>query len=132
MATGKVARRTVVGDVAELLDSPEILALIERIDAAGDNRGRKGFGTRALVGACLAKSLFALPTFLPGPPYASKSQRNPSTGGRPPVTGRAITRSRGGPLERTDRRPSQDSTYSPVGAIWSRSRVAPSYFAKPS
>jgi hypothetical protein len=29
----------------------------------GDTRGRKGFGTRALVGACLVKSLFALPTW---------------------------------------------------------------------
>ena len=28
MASGKVARRTAVGDVAELLDSPEIAALI--------------------------------------------------------------------------------------------------------
>src|SRR5215210_5577230 len=63
MATGKVARRTAVGDVAELLDSPEILALVEQIDAVGDNRGRKGFGTRALVGACLVKGLFALPTW---------------------------------------------------------------------
>jgi hypothetical protein len=63
VATGKVARRTAVGDVAELLDSPEISALIEEIDASGDARGRKGFGTRALIGACLAKTLFALPTW---------------------------------------------------------------------
>ena len=63
MASRKAARRTAVGDVQELLDSPEILALIERIDAAGDGRGRKGFGTRALVGACLVKALFALPTW---------------------------------------------------------------------
>jgi hypothetical protein len=62
MATGKVARRTAAGDVQELLDSPEILDLIERIDDAGDGRGGKGFGTRALVGACLVKGLFALPT----------------------------------------------------------------------
>jgi hypothetical protein len=63
MATGKVARRTAVGDVAELLDSPEIAALISEIDASGDRRGRKGFGTRALIGACLVKTLFALPTW---------------------------------------------------------------------
>jgi hypothetical protein len=63
MATGKVARRTGVGDVAELLDSPEVLELIAAVEAAGDNRGRKGFGTRALVGACLVKGLFALPTW---------------------------------------------------------------------
>ena len=62
MATGKVARRTVVRDVAELLDSPEIAALIAELDALRWT-GRKGFGTRALVGACLVKSLFALPTW---------------------------------------------------------------------
>jgi hypothetical protein len=63
MATGKVARRTGVRDVAELLDSPEVVELIESIEAAGDKRGRKGFGTHALVGACLVKGLFGLPTW---------------------------------------------------------------------
>ncbi|MGH2544253.1 MAG: transposase, partial [Ardenticatenaceae bacterium] len=63
MATGKVARRTAVGDVGELLDSPEVAALIDEIDASGDARGRKGYGARALVGACLVKALFALPTW---------------------------------------------------------------------
>src|SRR5436190_4336975 len=62
MATGKVARRTAVGDVAELLDSPEISALIEELEALRWT-GRKGFGTRALVGACLVKGLFNLPTW---------------------------------------------------------------------
>jgi len=62
MASGKVARRTAVGDVAELLDSPEIAALIAELDALRWTR-RKGYGTRALVGACLVKSLFALPTW---------------------------------------------------------------------
>src|SRR5436853_994041 len=63
MATGKVARRTVVSDVAALLDSPEVAALIVGIDGAGDKRGRKGYGPRALIGACLVKSLFGLPTW---------------------------------------------------------------------
>ena len=63
MATGKVARRTAVGDVAALLDSPEIAALIAELEALRDTRGNKGFGTRALVGACLVKTLFALPTW---------------------------------------------------------------------
>ena len=63
MATGRVARRTVVSDVGELLDSPEVAALVVAIDGTGDKRGRKGFGTRALVGACLVKGLFALPTW---------------------------------------------------------------------
>src|SRR2546429_2811878 len=62
MATGKVARRTAVSDVAALLDSPEIAALIAELDALRWT-GRKGFGTRALVGACLVKALFALPTW---------------------------------------------------------------------
>lgn len=63
MASGKVARRTAVGDVGELLDSPEIAELIDEIDASGDARGRKGYGARALLGACLVKGLFALPTW---------------------------------------------------------------------
>ena len=61
MATGKVARRTAVEDVRALLDSPEVATLIDRLGPKG--RGRKGFGPRALVGACLVKALFALPTW---------------------------------------------------------------------
>ena len=49
------------GDVAALLDSPEVAALIDALAPKG--RGRKGFGPRALVGACLVKALFALPTW---------------------------------------------------------------------
>jgi Transposase DDE domain len=63
MATGKVARRTVVGDVAGLLEAPEVMALYAKLDALGDPRGRKGYGARALLGACLVKALFALPTW---------------------------------------------------------------------
>jgi len=62
MATGKVARRTAVEDVRALLDSPEVAALIVELDALRWT-GRRGFGTRALVGACLVKALFALPTW---------------------------------------------------------------------
>jgi hypothetical protein len=62
MAHGKVARRTVVSDVGSLLNSPEIAALIAELDALRWT-GRKGYGARALVGACLVKSLFALPTW---------------------------------------------------------------------
>src|SRR6266540_4608454 len=61
MATGKVARRAAVGDVTALLGSPEVAALIDALAPRG--RGRKGFGARALVGACLVKALFALPTW---------------------------------------------------------------------
>src|SRR5437762_1238585 len=63
MASGKVALRSVAADLARLLDSPEIAALIVGIDGAGDKRGRKGYGTRALIGACLVKALYALPTW---------------------------------------------------------------------
>jgi hypothetical protein len=63
VASGKVARRTAVSDVAALLDSPEVTALIDAVEAVGSPRGRKGYGTRALVGACLVKGLFALPTW---------------------------------------------------------------------
>src|SRR5439155_2920040 len=61
LASGKVARRTAVGDVVELLDSPEVSALVDALAPKG--RGRKGFGPRTLVGACLVKTLFALPTW---------------------------------------------------------------------
>jgi DDE family transposase len=52
----------VVSDVAALLDSPEIAALIADLEALRWT-GRKGFGVRALLGACLVKSLFGLPTW---------------------------------------------------------------------
>jgi hypothetical protein len=61
VASGKVARRTAVGDVAALLNAPEVAALIDALAPKG--RGRKGFGPRTLVGACLVKALFALPTW---------------------------------------------------------------------
>jgi len=63
VASGKVARRAVGSEISALLDSTEIAALIREIDAAGDARGRKGYGARALVGACLIKSLYGLPTW---------------------------------------------------------------------
>src|SRR5207253_10510035 len=63
MAGGKVARRTAVGDVGAILDSPEVTALIAELDALRDTRGNKGYGTRTLVGACLIKALFNLATW---------------------------------------------------------------------
>ena len=64
MASGKVARRAAVGEIGTLLDSPEVAALIVELDALrGMNKGRRGFGSRALVGACLVKSLYGLPTW---------------------------------------------------------------------
>jgi hypothetical protein len=48
--------------VAALLDSPEITALVGELD---DLRwtGRRGYGAKTLVGACLVKSLYAIPTW---------------------------------------------------------------------
>jgi hypothetical protein len=64
MASGKVARRAAGTEISDLLDSPEVAALIAELDALrGMNKGRRGFGSRALVGACLVKSLYGLPTW---------------------------------------------------------------------
>jgi hypothetical protein len=62
VATGKVARRTVVSDVAALLSSPQIAALIDDLDALRWT-GRKGYGARTMIGACLVKAFYALPTW---------------------------------------------------------------------
>jgi IS5 family transposase len=62
VATGKVARRAAVCDIAALLDSPEVAALIAELDALRWT-GRKGYGARALVGACLIKSLYGFVTW---------------------------------------------------------------------
>lgn len=62
MASGKVARRAAVGEIAALLDSPEVAALIVELDALRWT-GRRGYGVRALVGACLVKTLYGLPTW---------------------------------------------------------------------
>jgi len=48
--------------LGQLLDSPEIAQLIAEFDALRWT-GRKGYGARALVGACLVKSLYAIPTW---------------------------------------------------------------------
>jgi Transposase DDE domain len=62
LAVSTVTRRTVADEVSALLDSPELAELICALD---DLRwtGRKGYGARALVGACLVKSLYAIPTW---------------------------------------------------------------------
>jgi hypothetical protein len=63
VASGKVARRADAGEIAALLDSPEVAALIDRLGMIGSPRGRKGYGARALVGACLMKALYGLATW---------------------------------------------------------------------
>lgn len=63
MASGKVARRAVVSDVAAILDSPEVQDLIAAVEAIGDRRGRKGYGTRALIGAVLVRGIYGFPSW---------------------------------------------------------------------
>jgi hypothetical protein len=62
VASGKVARRAVASEISALLDSDEIAGLIAELNALRWT-GRKGYGARALVGACLIKSLYGLPTW---------------------------------------------------------------------
>jgi hypothetical protein len=62
MATGKVARRADAHEISALLDSPEVAALIAELEALRWT-GRKGYGSRMLVGACLVKSLYGLATW---------------------------------------------------------------------
>ena len=62
MAVQTVPRRSVASDLSGLLDSPEIAALIGELDALRWT-GRKGYPTRALIGACLAKAAYAIPTW---------------------------------------------------------------------
>ena len=62
LAGPRVAPRSAATELAELLDSPEIAALIAELDELRWT-GRKGFGTRALLGACLVKHLYAIPTW---------------------------------------------------------------------
>lgn len=64
MAVQTVALRRdgLAESVASLLDSPEIEALVAELDGLRWT-GRKGYGTRALVGACLVKSVYAIPTW---------------------------------------------------------------------
>lgn len=62
MAVRTVARPSAASQVSDLLDSPEISALCAELDALRWT-GRKGYPVRSLVGACLVKSLYAIPTW---------------------------------------------------------------------
>jgi Transposase DDE domain len=56
------AERTVASEVSDLLDSPEVAELVAQLDGLRWT-GQRGYGARALVGACLVKSLYAIPTW---------------------------------------------------------------------
>lgn len=62
MASGKVARRADTDEIRALLDSDEISRLIDETDGLRVT-GRRGYGARPLVGACLIKALYGLPTW---------------------------------------------------------------------
>ena len=62
MAGSTVTRRSVASEIATILDSPEVAALVAELDALRWT-GRKGYGARTMLGACLVKALYALPTW---------------------------------------------------------------------
>lgn len=62
MASQTVARRSVASEVATILDSPEVAALVAELESIRFV-GRRGYGPRALLGACIVKALYALPTW---------------------------------------------------------------------
>jgi len=62
LATATVAARSASAEVAALLESPEIGALIRHLQETRWT-GRPGFPIRTMVGMALAKSMYALPTW---------------------------------------------------------------------
>src|SRR5215216_4307518 len=62
MATAKVAPLSAVRQLAEVLDSPEIAALISELESTRWT-GRPGYPLRSMVGMALAKSIYAVPTW---------------------------------------------------------------------
>jgi hypothetical protein len=58
----KVASRSAAAELAGLLESPEIVGLIEALEGTRWT-GRPGYPLRSMVGMALAKSLYSLPTW---------------------------------------------------------------------
>ncbi len=63
-----MADRTLAETVAAALDSPELQELIQELEALRwdgktGNLGPRGYGARALLGACLVKSLYGFSTW---------------------------------------------------------------------
>jgi hypothetical protein len=58
----KVPPLSAVGQLAEVLDSPEIAALISELEATRWT-GRPGYPLRSMLGMALAKSMYAVPTW---------------------------------------------------------------------
>ncbi len=62
MAVPKVPPPSAVGQLAAVLDSPEIAALVSELEATRWT-GRPGYPIRSMVGMALAKSIYAIPTW---------------------------------------------------------------------
>ena len=73
MASRTVTRRSVASDIAALLDSPEVSALIAELDGLNWT-GQMGYGARALVGACLGSIVANLMFELPVVEWSTKTR----------------------------------------------------------
>ena len=62
LAVRIVARPSVAEEIGRLLDSPEVAELVAELNALRWT-GRKGYGSRALVGAALTKSIYNIATW---------------------------------------------------------------------
>ena len=62
MDAHKVPPPSAVGQIAELLDSPEIAVLVRDLEGTRWT-GRPGYPLRSMVGMALAKSMYAIPTW---------------------------------------------------------------------
>jgi len=62
VAVPKVPPLSAVGQLSEVLDSPEIAALVSELEATRWT-GRPGYPIRGMVGMALAKSVYAVPTW---------------------------------------------------------------------
>ena len=62
MDVPKVPPRSAVSELRTLLDSPEIQALVDELEATRWT-GRPGYPIRAMVGVALVKSMYAIPTW---------------------------------------------------------------------
>ena len=62
MDVPKVPPLSAVGQLAEVLDSPEIAALVSELEATRWT-GRPGYPIPSMIGMALAKSIYAVPTW---------------------------------------------------------------------
>ena len=62
MAAKTVAPLTAVGQLQQVLDSPEIATLTAELEATRWT-GRPGYPIRSMIGMALAKSMYAIPTW---------------------------------------------------------------------